>query len=57
MKKTNYSSINTITVGEFLDIYSVELQNLIQNRLHYYVSNGKILYDIIFPREETQYET
>lgn len=47
MKKTNYSSINDMMVGEFLDTYSVNVQNVMQNRLHFYVSNGKVLYETI----------
>lgn len=43
MKETNYSNMNNMTVGEFLDIYSENIQKLMCERLHYYVSNGKIL--------------
>lgn len=47
MKDTNYSNINNMTVGEFLDIYGENIQKLMSTRLHYYVSNGKILYENI----------
>ena len=47
MKDTNYSHINNMTVGEFLDIYSENIQKLMGDRLHYYVRNGKILYENI----------